>query len=154
VVSNWFLLGETTHLGQSKRINDLVALIEATPGVSYSHVYMEVYKELVPNYYTGYSHGIQVDAVPMKTHTVSLYVNDTVIAVDNGAGTLTDVSSGYTISGSVDYNTGVILAHISPTPASVYVRYQQNDQGDIVVLQNQICQLLETDITNYSYDTQ
>lgn len=152
-LASQFTLGTTTRLGTSKRISDIVASIESVPGVSYSHTTLRVRKELVWQYSIANRWGITMTALPVLPGTVELWVDSTQIGVDNGAGGWTQLDVP-TLVGAVNYTTGLINVGITPavTPGSVvYVRYQQNESGDIVVTKNQICKLYGTEYTSISY---
>jgi len=151
-LANQFTLGTTTRLGTSKRISDIIASIEAVAGVSYSHTTLKIRKQLVVDFVYPNVYGRIVTALPLATGTVEIWVDDTQVAVDNGAGGWTALVG--TVTGSVVYATGVIAALITPQPdiaSVVTARYQQDESGDIVVTKNQICQLYETEYTSISY---
>ena len=58
------------------------------------------------------------------------------------------------MTGSVDYTTGVVLAELDPAPGpldSVFMRYQQDQKGDIIVGKNQVCKLNQIIYSSISY---
>ena len=156
-VSSAFTLGTTTKLGTAKRHSDILASIEAVDGMSYSYLTLKIRKELLAGYNSTYNWAETLDALPLLAGGVEIYVDDTRVATDDGVGGFTDVSSdGYTVSGVVNYTTGVMGVDISPAPGAletVYARYQQNQNGDIVPTKSQICRWIKNDYTGVSYAT-
>lgn len=153
-LASQFVLGSTTNLGTSVYFGDIVALIEGIAGVKRSYVVLKVRKELTSAYDSTYSWSQLMDTVPLLIGGVELYIDDTKIATDNGSGGWTASSSAYTISGLIDYNTGLVGANISPSPITgetVYCRYQQNNSGDILVGLNQICRYIKTEYISIGY---
>jgi len=151
-VEEQFELGDTTRLGVSKRLSDLISLVDDVTGVSYHHMYLQIRKELDDTYTSTYDYGELLDAIAVATDSVKLYAGTELIGEDDGLGSITDLASGYTVSGTIDYTTGEILVDISPTPSeTVYVLYQQDESGDIVVSKNQICRLYDVDVQSISY---
>lgn len=151
-----FDLGNTTRLGTSKRISDLVHTVEAVTGAAYHHMILKIYKELTAAYDSFYDYGTTLDALTILPESIELYVGDTLVAVDDGAGGWTVQQSPYSVSGTINYTTGYLGADITPGPGvgeAVSVRYRQNESGDIVPTQNQICKLHEVDITSISYES-
>ena len=155
-ITDLFTLGTTTKLGVSKRLGDIYEAIENVPGVSYSHVILKIRKEMVAGYTSFYDFGATTDVLPVLPMGVDLYIDDTKIATDDGVGGWTDLGSIYTTTGLVNYITGSINADISPAPGggeTVYIRYQQDQLGDIVVDKEQICRWIENDYTSIGYAT-
>jgi hypothetical protein len=155
-VSNQFILGDTTKLGLAHREGDLVAAVEGVAGVSYSHVSMYIRKELSSTHNLTYNWSETMDALPLVDNdtSVGIYVNDTQIAVDNGAGAFVDISSTYTITGVVDYVTGEVGVDISPAVTGtdkVYCRYKQDKDGDIEPTKEQICKWIQNDYLSITY---
>jgi len=151
-LANQFTLGTTTRLGTSKRISDIVASIEAVPGVSYSYTTLKIRKQLAVDFAYPNVYGAVVTAIPLATGTVEIWVDDVQVAVDDGAGGWTALVG--TVVGSVVYATGVVAALITPQPvitSVVTAKYQQDASGDVVVTKNQICKLYETKYTDISY---
>jgi hypothetical protein len=96
------------------------------------------------------------DVLPLLQESTNfLYLNSTKIAFDNEAGGWTSVGgSGYTTIGTINYATGAFDVSISPAPTvtdTISVRYQQDQNGDIVVGNNQICKYMMTDYTSIGY---
>jgi len=163
-----FVLGDTTCFNEDKRLSDIVSVVEAIDGVNYSHVELKIKKELVQNYDSTHDFGEILDLTPIqKTLSdyilgIEVYINDTKVAVDTPSlgsddiGNFTSlVGSSYTVTGDINYYTGVINIDIAETllPTDVVsVRYKQEGlEGDIVVGKNQILKLDTIDITNISY---
>lgn len=150
-----FVLGDTTKLGVDKRIGDLVVTIEGVSGVSYSHSEFQIRKDLVDTYNSSYDWGESLEVLPILARSVNVYVNTTLVATDDGANNLVDVDSMYGVSnGTVSYVTGEVVLDISPTlgPSDeIFIHYKQDQDGDIVLNQNQIAKLYDVDITSISY---
>jgi len=150
-----FVIGDTAILGTSKRISDLVSIVDAVEGVSYHHMVLEIREELSFGYDSYYEYGDMLDMLSIKTSSVRVFIDDTLIATDDGAGGFT-AEVGYTVTGEIDYTTGYIGVNVTPDVVSgetIYVRYQQDEDGDIVVDNNQICKIYDIDVTDISYDT-
>jgi hypothetical protein len=143
-----FVLGTTTQLGTDVYHSDIVASIEGVAGVVYSHATLKIRKQLLSSYNSTYDWSQTMDIVPLALGGVELYIDDTRIASDDGAGSWTASSSSYAVTGYIDYTTGLVGANISPAPAifsNVYCRYQPNQAGDIIVGLNQICRYISTE---------
>ena len=150
-----FVLGTTTSLGKDKRYSDMVALVDNLAKVSYCHLVMEIRKELQLAYDSFYEYGEILEALPILPGSVRVFVDTVQVAVDDGAGAFTELVSGITVSGDIDYETGAIGIDITPDLSSgevMYVRYQQNQDGDIVVDEDQVGKLYAVDITDISID--
>jgi hypothetical protein len=120
---------------------------------------LEIYKSLVKDYNSFCDWGEALDATPIKPETTRLFIGDNYVTTDknNEDGTGSFTAAGvYTVSGTIDYETGVVLLDISPTPSSVHVRYQQEDgsdgAGNIVPTFQQICKLRDVDIQSISME--
>jgi len=150
-----FTLGTTTKLGVSKQLSDIVATVEGVSGVSHSYTDLRIRKELSSIYDSLYDWAGTIEAIPVLAGSISVLVNDVEVATDDGLGNFTDISSAYTITGDIDYVTGVIGIDISgsPTVTALVIKYNQDEEGDIVVTKNQICKLYETDIESITYVT-
>ena len=155
-VSALFTLGTASKLGKSVRESDVTATIDGIDGVSYSHLTLKLQKELSDTYDSTYDWSETMEAVPLLATGVEIYIDDTCIAIDDGAAGWTDLGSTYTVTGDVTYATGVVNVDITPAPGPsevVYCRYQQNQSGDIVVTKAQICKWSENDYTSIAYVT-
>ena len=155
-IGTLFVLGSTTKLGVSKRLGDIYEVVENVPGVSYSHIVYKIRKELLAAYDSTYDFSETADVLPVLASGVELYIDSTLIAADDGAGNWVDSGSTYTVTGALNYVTGLIGANISPAPtggSTVYIRYQQDQLGDIVVDKEQICRWIENDYISIGYAT-
>ena len=157
LVNDEFVLGTTSTLGVPKRIGDVVAAIEGTVGVSYSHTSLLIYRELALVSGTNYS--VIAPVLPMMSLGVALYATvggvETHIAQDNGVGAFIS-AAGYTVTGTVAYDTGIVDVNVI-VPALgvtdvVSLRYSQNASGDVVVGQNQIVRCNTVNITSATYE--
>lgn len=148
-----FVLGNTSKLGTSKRLSNLIDAVDSLAGVNYHSMILQIRKDLTAGYVSGYGFGTTLDAVPILTQSVEIYVGDTQVAVDNGSGEFIDLSSEYEVSGTIDYTTGVLYVDILPTPTDeiVSVRYRQDQSGDIVVTNNQVCKLYDVSFELIGY---
>jgi len=152
-VAEQFVLGDTTKLGTVVKYSAILAAVHDLDGVAFANMVLEIRKDLVKNYSSDCDWGEALDALPIKPETTRLFIADTYITtdVDNKDGTGTFTASGdYTVSGTINYTTGVVLLDVSSVPSSVYVRYQQKDNvegsGNIVPNFDQICKLVDVDI--------
>jgi len=151
-LSEQFTLGTTTKLGVSKRISDLVEKVDNTVGVSYHHLVLKILKTLDANADSFYEYGGVIEAVPILPENVEVYVGQSMVSVDDGAGNFVSASTGYVVSGVVDYVTGYIGVDITPTPTQpVTIRYRQDSNGDIEVTNRQICKLHSVNVIGISY---
>ncbi len=145
-----FTLGTTTKLGTIVKFSNVISALDDLDDVAYVNMFLEIKKVLSDSYDSGYDYGATLDVTDIKPETVRLFIDGTYVAVDsdNGDGTGSFSSVGiYTLSGSVNYTTGVILLDVSPTPTtSIWVRYQQDEGGNIVPALRQICRLDSVDV--------
>lgn len=153
-----FELGVTTDLGEDKYHSDLVKVVDTLVDVSHHSMVLEIYQEMVAGYTSFFDYGENLYATDVLAGSVRVFFNDTQIAVDDGAGKFTDLASGYTVNSGgdagIDYESGLIGLNPSPAPGptdTLYVRYQQDENNDIIVGKNQICKLREVDITAIAY---
>jgi len=154
VFSNAFVLGDTTRLGTPKRLSELVKQVEVLTGVAHHYLHLEIRRVLDTPFDSTYDYGAWLELLNVKPSTVNLYIGNDIVAYDDGVGGITDVDSVYTISGTIDYTTGYLGLSISPTPPSgdeIYVRYQQDRDGDIIVSANQVARLYDTEIPSITY---
>jgi len=155
VLANQFLLGSTTKLGTIMKYSSILSAVHALTDVAYANMVLEIKKVLTTTYNSNFDWGELLEAIPVQPETVRLYIDDVYVATDvdggAGVGTFTD-AGGYTISGTVNYSTGIMNVDISGSPASVYVRYQQAQEGNIVPTFRQICKLQEIDITSITIE--
>ena len=154
VIEDDFVLGDTTKLGVDKQHSNLVASVDNLDGVSHCYLTLQIKKELEANYDSFNNYGETLLATDIKAGTVRLYLNDDIIGADDGEGSLTSSESGITVTGTIDYTTGVIGVDITPAPEvndEVYVRYQQDEDGDLIVDKDQICRLDDVDVQSISF---
>lgn len=149
-LADQFSLGLTAKLGFSKRLADMMYVVEAVPGVDYHSMTLDVYKEMTR--VTAGNYTMTFDLLDVVRGSARLYINGTLAATDNGLGAWISSGGTYTVIGTVNYNTtGAVTAAISVTVPSasdiVSIRYNQDPVGDLVIGNNQICRLNDTDIT-------
>jgi len=155
-IANQFLLGSTAKLGISVRQSDIIQIVNAVSGVAYCYITLKISKILLSTYNSAYNWSETMDALPLLHGGVQIYINNTLIATDNGVGGYTNASSLHSVTGLVNYTTGFVGANISPAPsvgATVYCRYQQDASGDVVVTKEQICKLYFDDYTVITYSS-
>jgi sporulation protein YlmC with PRC-barrel domain len=156
-----FVLGSTTKLGESKYVSNLVESVDALPAILYHHLELEIRKALTARYTSGWDYGETLDALPILPGSVEVYAtvtgvgSDILMAVDDEIGAFTDVSSSYTVTGEIDYDTGVVNIEFEPDTyiESVYVKYKQDANNDIITGYSQICKLYTTTISSIAYES-
>lgn len=146
-----FELG-TSKLGTTTKYSRVMGDLDAISGVAYINAVLEIKKALTAGYNSGYDYGCVLDATEILPGSARLFVDDVFVTsdTDNGDGTGTFSSAGsYTLSGTINYSTGIVLLNVSPSPASsIYIRYQQDEERNIVPTFRQICKLEEVDVTS------
>jgi len=152
-----FVLGDTTKLGTIVKYSDVISAIHDLDTVAYVNMILEIKKTLSDTYDSLYDYGATLEATDIKPGTVRLFVDGIYITTDvdneDGTGTFTD-AGGYTINGDINYSTGVLTLDISPTPLlNIFVRYQQDEDGNVVPKLQEICKLDSVDITSISMNT-
>jgi len=150
VLEDQFKLGDTTKLGAIIKYSKVISAIQDLDGVAYCSMTLEIKKVLSSTYDSIHDFGAALDALPIKPETVRLFIGtaSAPVATDvsNLAGTVgTFTASG--ISGTINYTTGVLTIDISPTPSSAYVRYQQDQNSNIVPGFSEIAKLDSIDKT-------
>lgn len=152
-IEEQFVLGTTTKLGTSIRYSDVFTAIDSVAGVGHSYLSLKIYKELESGYDSTYDFAETLDATSIVAGSVDVYIGDDLAATDDGLGHFTDLSSDYTITGDVSYTTGAIGIHVAGVPAGtvVSVRYNQDENGDVVVTKSQIAKLQEVNFIDVSY---
>jgi hypothetical protein len=156
VLDDQFKLGDTTKLGTSIKYSNVISAIDNLDGVSYCNMDLEIYKELSDTYSSFFDYGAALEATDIKPESVRLFINDTYVTCDSDNGDDTGSFSsagGYTISGTVNYSTGEVLVNVSGSPTSVYTRYQQDSNGNIVPDFREICKLWEVDVQSISMES-
>lgn len=149
VLANQFLLGSTTDIGTTIRYSEVLSAIHSLDGVAYANMTLEVRQELSDTYNSVNDWGVTLNADPIKPESIRLYIDNVEVTsdTDNGDGTGSFSSAGgYTISGDINYTTGVMTLDISPSASAVMVRYQQDEDGNLVPDLREICKLYDVDI--------
>ena len=152
-----FTLGTTTRLGTNKYLSDVIAVLEAVTGVDHFTMYFDIRKVLIEAFDSFGEWGEILDLYPIKPETARVFVNDTQVATDDGAGGWTSETSAYTVTGSIDYTTGLVHVNFAPDLGSgdeVYIRYQQDSDGDLELNErNHILRLHDTEVPSIVYAT-
>lgn len=156
VISDQFILGNTTKLGTLIKYSRLMNAIDDVDGVSRVNMVLEILKVLEAGYYSGFDYGGKLNCIPVTRGSARLFIDDTCITTDNGSGVFSYTGT-FNISGTIDYDTGEVKIDISPEPTSpVYIKYQQYvDSGegrDISPSLKQICRLYDVDFSNISME--
>jgi len=155
-ISDQFVLGGTTKLGSMIKYSNVIAAVDDLESIAYVNMVLEIRKELDDDYDSSCNYGVLLDATAIKPGTVRLFVNGSYVLTDTDSGDGTGVFSGsdpYTISGTINYETGVILLDINPSPTSdIHVRYQQDEDGNIVTTFMQIAKLYDVDVESISME--
>ena len=147
-VNAQFSLGDTTKIGEDIHLANVMQAVEDVDGMSFHRMYFDIYQALDVD--SLYDYAGTLTALDVLPSSLKVYVGSTEVATDDGANVISDPGGGvYTVSGVIDYTTGVIGVDISPSPATtVSVRYQQDNDGDIGVNKNQICKAYDVVITS------
>ena len=146
IIDGYFELDRNT-LGKSARISDIMADIDNTEGVDYAHFYLDI-KEIIgtgDGSTTTFSYTLNLE--PVKKLSVKVYQNSTLVGQDDGAGNITGSALS---SGSINYTTGALSVTFNSAPDSgdvIYVRYQQDSDGDVEVGRNQALRVTIKEIT-------
>jgi len=144
-------LGSTNLIGQDVRFSNIVKTLDQLSSIDYHHLWLHLYEELVEGYSESASSIGAADYGAILTYgsaypnTVQIYVGDTKVAQDNGEGTISSVAgSSYAVTGTVDYDTGLVLVDISPsTTDTVSCRYRVTASGDIGVEERHIPRIVK-----------
>ena len=160
VLAAEFTLGTTTRIGDDKRLSNLIDAVDSLTSISYHHMTLQIRKDLTAQYQSGVDYGEILGGLPIKPSSVEVYatVDETtgvLMATDDGAGGFTDLSSDYVVTGSIDYDTGLILVEFEPDTyiSQVYVVYESDADGDITTSTREICKLYSVDVDSIAYDT-
>lgn len=155
-VTEQFVLGDTTRLGEIVKYSVVLGAIGNTDGVSYANMVLEILRDLSPSYSSFCDYGATLEATDILPGSVRLFVDDVYVTsdVDGGFGVGTFSSAGgYTISGTIDYTSGVLTLDINPAPSlNIYVRYQQDGDGNITPTMRQIAKLYDVDFVSVSME--
>jgi len=158
VLENLFKLGDTTKLGTIMKYSNIISALDDLDIVAYISMDLEIYKELSDSYDSFSDWGVVLKVTDILPESIRLFIDGTYITKDNdngdGTGSFNGVVGGYTITNSsINYSTGVLVLDIAPVPPSVYVRYMQDENDNIVPTFNQICKLEEIDVTSISMES-
>ena len=158
-----FTLGSTALIGESKRLSDLISQVDSLQEVAYTHMDLELRKDLVNFYDSYYLYGGLLEILPITANSAKLYVGTTdatatQVAHTNALGVWV-ADSGMFTSGTINLVTGYVGVNVAvPSGNFIWIRYQQNNTstgfaGDIVVTKYQICRLYndQADITEMKY---
>jgi len=152
VLTTKFVLGSTTKLGTIIKYSEILSAVHDLENVAYVTMVLEVKKALSSSYDSTYDWSEALDATDVKPETCRVFVDGTctVTDVDNGDGTGTFTASG--ITGAINYTTGIISLDIAPAASAVYVRYQQDENGNVIPSSQQICKLEDVDVDSISME--
>jgi len=157
-LENQYELGVTTLLGTSRRLSNYIRAIDEFDGVKYLTLELSMHQDLTANYSSFYDWGTTFECLSVLESSVSIYatvggVADVLVAADDGAGNIVTQNSLATVTGVVNYTTGVLNFDVSGiTPTNVYAVYKQDEDGDIVIGANNICNISSTVFTSIGYD--
>lgn len=159
VLDDNFALGTTSKLGLSKYKSNLVQAIDELAAIDHHHLTMVIRKEIAQSTGSSGTYVGTLDAFPIKENTVKVYViqvsNQETLFVgeDNGLGLIINQGSNHIASGTINYATGAISVDITDTSdiLTVFVEYEQDQEGDIIVDNEQICKLYSTQIDSIAY---
>ena len=153
VLADQFLLGSTTKLGTIIKYSNVLSAINDLDGVSYVSMTLEIKKSLSSTYSSDSDWGGLLDATDILPESARVFV-DGVYAVtddDGGSGTGTFTASG--ISGTINYSTGLVLLDVAPAASTVYIRYQQDENSNIVPSFNEIAKLDTVDVQTIAMES-
>jgi len=148
-----FQLGTTTKLGTPKYHSNLVDIVDSLSAVKYHHMTLEIRQEIDGS---GTSYSDTLEATEVLEESVKVYVGDTQVGIDDGSEAFTVLEAAYNFTGTINYTTGVITLSFDSTPSdTVYVRYQQDEDGDIIVSNRQVCRMYNStvDMTSIALDS-
>lgn len=156
VVAGKFVLGNTTKLGTIIKYSEVISAIHDLTNVAYVSGVLEIKKELSDAYDSFYDYGATLEATNILPRSVRLFIDGNYVTKDSdnedGTGSFSS-AGGYTLSGTINYSTGVLVLDVNPTPSeSIYVRYQQDENGNIKTTFRQICKLDLVDIQSISME--
>jgi len=152
-IDNQFTLGSTAVLGQSIYYSDVLAAVDGAEGVHHAHLTFEILHN-----YQGGTETLQL--IPVLPGSVSVYVNSTKIGADDGSGSFYPLDSSKILEGTINYTTGeVVLTNVDSSffdsgetiADNLFLRYQQNQEGDLIVGYNQICKIYDYDFETLEF---
>ena len=146
---------ETLNFFEAIRFSDYQRLIDEVEGVEYHDTTVNMYT--IDEFNMSFQYQINIPLIPVVTSSIKIYVQDTVlneaeflIATDDGAGTLVGTASYPTVTGIINYATGVGAFDLGSTLPKVYTNYSirtvyEYDSKDLVLLErNQIFKYNDT----------
>jgi len=150
-----FVLGDTAKLGTIVKYSEVLSAIHDLENVAYVSMDLEIKKVLSDSYDSTYDWSEVLDATDVKPETCRVFVDGvykvTDVQISATKGTFSLPAIGLT--GDIDYHSGLITLDVVTSPAlPVYVRYQQDQNDNIVPSANQIAKLEDTDINSISME--
>jgi hypothetical protein len=142
-----FALGDTTKLGEMIKYSNVLSRIDNLDSVSHLNMHFDIRQVLEAEYSSNSALGTTLLMTEVLPGSIGVYVGEDLIANDNdqedGTGIFVFTASGYSGSGTIDYTTGLVEIDIDGIPEGeeVSVRYQQNEDRNLVVNFNEICKL-------------
>ena len=153
VLAEQFLLGTTTKLGTTIKFSNVLSAIDDLDNVAFVSMTLEIKKDLSDTYDSYSDWGALLDATDILPESVRVFVDGTYSCSDDDGGSGSGTFSGTGVTGTVNYSTGEVLLDVTPAAATVYVRYQQDSQGNIIPSFNQIAKLDTIDVQSISMDS-
>lgn len=143
-----FVLGTTSTLGSDIDYSNLVAAVDDLDGVHHHNMILEIRELLTENGAdSGYDYGAILSILDVLPESVGIYINDELIASDDGEGNFTAVSSNYPVTGgAINYTTGSVNINITSSEVAgedVVIKYQQNENRNLVSTDRQIFKLYD-----------
>lgn len=153
-VATKFVLGDTTKLGTIVKYSEIISAIHDLDNVAYVSMRLELKQTLSDTYDSQFDYGATLNALDVKPETTRLFIDDTYVVTDVDAGDGTGTFTHASISNAtINYSTGVItLNTVTPPDTGVYVRYQQDENDNIVPTLRQICRLNDVDVNTISME--
>jgi len=129
-----FALGTTTKIGTNIYYSNLVRSVDALDDVVYLDMTVLLRKTLTEDYNSDGDFGAILNGDPVKSNSVEVYIGTELVATDDGAGNIVDATSNYTVTGTINYTTGLIEVAVVESVGSneVYVKYEQDENGNII----------------------
>ena len=146
VLADQFLLGSTTRLGTLIKYSTVISAIHALDGVSYVSMVFEIKKSLSSTYSSEANWGALLEATDILPESARVFVDGVYAVTDNNSGDGTGTFTASGISGTINYSTGLVLLDVSPAASAVFVRYQQEENNNLVPSFNQIAKLDTIDV--------
>lgn len=145
-----FILGDTVKIGEAKRVSNLVQAVEELAEIAYIHLTLEIRHTLDYDSTIGY-YGTLL-STSIKPNSVRLMNGTTQIAIDVEGESSTGDFSGAGVVGTIDYDTGYVEITEFPLDSdNLFVYYQQDNDGDIIVDNYQICNFSALNVSLLQY---